>query len=46
MKVKNLNEMDNFLDRYKLLKLNQDQAKYLNGPIAPTEIAAIKFSQL
>ena len=33
--------MDNFLDRYQIPKLNQDQIKNLNCPIAPKEIEAI-----
>ena len=30
-KLKNLDEMDDFLDRYYLPKLNQDQVNYLNS---------------
>jgi hypothetical protein len=30
--------MDNFLDRYHLPKLNQDQVNYWNSPIAPKEV--------
>jgi hypothetical protein len=37
-KLENLNEMDNFLDRYEVLKLNQDQINDLNSPITPKEI--------
>ena len=33
--------MDNFLDRYQLPKLNQDQINSLNSPITPKEIEAI-----
>jgi hypothetical protein len=33
--------MDNFLDRYQLRKINQDQISDLNNPISPTEIEAI-----
>jgi hypothetical protein len=33
--------MDNFLDRYQIPKLNQDQIRHLNSPIAPKEIEAI-----
>ena len=32
-KLENLNEMDNFLDRYHLPKLDQDQVNYLNSSI-------------
>jgi hypothetical protein len=37
-KLENLDEMDNFLDRYQVLKLNQDQINNLNSPISPKEI--------
>jgi hypothetical protein len=33
--------MDNFLDRYKVPKLNQDQINDLNTPISPKEIEAV-----
>jgi hypothetical protein len=33
--------MDNFLDRYQITKLNQDQINYLNSPIPPKEIEAV-----
>ena len=33
-KLENLDEMDNFLDRYQVPKLNQDQVNLLNRPIA------------
>ena len=33
--------MDNFLDRYQILKLNQDQIKGLNSPISLKEIETI-----
>jgi hypothetical protein len=39
-KLENLNETDDFLDRYQLTKPNQDQVKYLNSPITPKEIKA------
>jgi hypothetical protein len=32
--------MDNFLSRYQLPMLNQDQIKDLNSPISPKEIEA------
>ena len=39
--------MDKFLDRYKILKLNQDQVNHLNNPITPKEIEeSSKASQL
>jgi hypothetical protein len=34
-KLENMDEMDNFLNRYKVLKLNQDQINNLNNPISP-----------
>jgi hypothetical protein len=33
--------MNNFLDRYQVPKLNQDQIKDLNSPITPTEIEVV-----
>ena len=33
--------MEKFLDRYKVPKLNQDQANDLNSPISPKEIEAV-----
>jgi hypothetical protein len=33
--------MDNFLDRYQVQKLNQDQINDLNSPITPKEIEAV-----
>jgi hypothetical protein len=33
--------MDNFLDRYQLLKLNQDQTKDLNSPVSHKEIETV-----
>ena len=33
--------MDDFLDRYHVPKLNQDQVNYINRPITPKEIEAI-----
>jgi hypothetical protein len=38
---KNLDEMDNFLVRYQVPKLNQDQINHLNSPITPKEIEAV-----
>jgi hypothetical protein len=39
--LENLDEMDNFLDRYQVPKLNQDQINHLNSPISPIEIEAV-----
>jgi hypothetical protein len=33
--------MDEFLDRYQVSKLNQDQVNDLNSPISPKEIEAV-----
>jgi hypothetical protein len=35
------NEMEKFLDRYQVPKLNQDQVNDLNSPISPKEIEAV-----
>ena len=35
--LENLDEMDNFLDRYQIPKLNQGQINHLNSPITPKE---------
>jgi hypothetical protein len=40
-KLKNLNKLDEFLDRYQLPKLNQNLVNYLNIPITPKEIEAV-----
>ena len=37
-KLENLDEIDNFLDRYQIATLNQDQINHLNRPITPKEI--------
>jgi hypothetical protein len=36
--------MNNFLDRYQVPKLNQDQINNLNSPISPKEIEAVNNS--
>ena len=36
-----MDETDNFLDRYQVPKLNQDQVNDLNSPISPKEIEAV-----
>jgi hypothetical protein len=33
--------MDNFLDRYQIPELNQDQINHLNSPITPKEVEAV-----
>jgi hypothetical protein len=40
-KLENLDEMDKFLDRYQVPKLNQGQINDLNSPISPKEIEAV-----
>jgi hypothetical protein len=40
-KLENLNEMNNFLDIYKVPKLKQDQINHLNSPITSKEIEAV-----
>jgi hypothetical protein len=40
-KLENLDEMNNFLERYQVPKLNQDQINYLNSSICPKEIEAV-----
>jgi hypothetical protein len=46
IKLENLDEMDNFLHRYQVPKLNQDQINSLNSPISPKEIDAVINSLL
>jgi hypothetical protein len=40
-KLENPDEMDEYLDRYQVPKLNQDQVNHLNSPIFPKEIEAV-----
>jgi hypothetical protein len=40
-KLKNLDEMDDFLDRYHIPKLNQEQVNFLNRNIAHNEIEEV-----
>jgi hypothetical protein len=40
-KLENLDEIDDFLDRYHVPKLNQDQVNYLNNPIMPKKIEIV-----
>jgi hypothetical protein len=37
-KLENLDDMEIFLDRYQVPKLNQDQLNHLNSPISPKEL--------
>jgi hypothetical protein len=45
-KLENLNKMDDFLDRFHLPKLNQDEVNYLNSCIMPNKIKAVIKSLL
>jgi hypothetical protein len=45
-KLENLNEVNDFLDRYHFPKLNQDQVNYLGIPITPKETVAVIKSLL
>ena len=40
-KIENLDEMDKFLEKYNLPKLNEEEAESLNRPITPDEIEAV-----
>ena len=37
-KMENLEEMDKFLEKYNLPRLNQDEIERMNGPITRTEM--------
>ena len=40
-KMENLEEMDKFLEKYNLPRLNQDEIEKMNGPITRTEIETV-----
>ena len=40
-KFENLDEMDTFLEKYNLPKLNEEEAQSLNRPIKPDEIETV-----
>ena len=40
-KCENLEEMDKFLEKYNLTKLNEEKAESLNTPITPDEIETV-----
>ena len=40
-KMENLEEMDKFLEKYNLLRLNQDEIEKMDGPIIRTEIESV-----
>ena len=37
----NLEEMDRFLEKFNLLRLNQEEMEIINNPITSTEIEAV-----
>jgi hypothetical protein len=39
--LENLDDMDNFLDKYNVLKLKQDQINHINSPITLKEREAV-----
>ena len=40
-KTENLEEMDQFLEKYHLPRLNQDEIEKMNGSITSTEISTV-----
>ena len=40
-KFENLDEMDKFLEKYNLTKLNEEEAQSLNRPVTPDEIETV-----
>ena len=40
-KIDNLEEMDRFLEKFNLPRLNQEEIKIMNNPITSTEIEAV-----
>ena len=40
-KMDNLEEMDRFLEKFNLLRLNQEEIEIINNPITSTEIEAV-----
>ena len=40
-KMENLEEMDKFLEKYNLSRLNQDEIEKMNGPITSTKIETV-----
>ena len=39
--MENLEEIDKFLEKYNLPRLNQDEIEKMNGPIKSTEIETV-----
>ena len=40
-KMENLEEMDKFLEKYNLPRLNPDETEKMNGPVTSTEIEMV-----
>ena len=40
-KMDNLEEMDRFLEKFNLLRLNQEEIEIMNNPVTSTEIEAM-----
>ena len=40
-KIENLGEMDKFVEKYNLPKLNEEEAESLNRPVSPDEIETV-----
>ena len=40
-KIDNLEEMDRFLEKFNLTRLNQEETEIINNPITSTEIEAV-----
>ena len=40
-KIDNLKEMDRFLEKFNLPRLNQDETEIMNNPITSTEVEAV-----
>ena len=40
-KTENLEKMDKFLEKYNLLRLNQDEIEKMNGPVTSTEMETV-----
>ena len=40
-KMHNLEEMDRFLEKFNLIRMNQEETKTMNNPIKSTEIEAV-----
>ena len=45
-KMNNLEEMDRFLEKFSLPRLNQEEVEIMNNPITSTEIEAVIKKQI